>query len=229
MSEQNQPESAVGNVAPVVVLLFCAIVGVELVFTLAAQGIIGGKMGIGWRLAAVQDWGLPGPLVSWMWENGRWPASELVRFVSYPFIHGEFTQMIFAGVITLALGKYVGDNFSAPAVLAVFFTASIAGGLVWGLLSADKSYLIGAYPGAYGLIGAFSYILWLRLGQLGENQLKAFQLIGVLLAIQFVLGMLFGTGTTWIGELAGFAAGFAVSFLVSPGGFARLRASIQRS
>lgn len=222
-------QSPVGNVAPVVVLLFCAIVAVELVFTLAAQGIIGGKTGIGWRLGAVQDWGLPGQLVSWMWENGRWPTSELVRFLTYPFVHGGFSQMLFAGVITLALGKYVGDSFRALAVLAVFFSASIVGGLAWGLLSGDKSYLIGAYPGAYGLIGAFSYILWLRLGQMGESQIKAFQLIGVLLAIQLVLGLAFGMGTTWIAELAGFATGFLVSFLVSPGGFARLRARIQRS
>ncbi len=229
MSGHNQPVSPVGQVAPVVVLLFCAIVAVELVFTLAAQGVIGGKTGIGWRLAAVQDWGLPGPLVSWMWENGRWPASELVRLVSYPFVHGNFTQAVFAGAIALALGKFVGDIFSAVSVLVVFFAASIVGGLVWGLLSGDKSYLIGAYPGAYGLIGAFSYILWLRSGQTGESQLKAFQLIGMLLAIQLVLGVFFGIGTTWIAELSGFATGFAVSFLVSPGGFARLRARIQRS
>ena len=229
MSDQIENESPVGKVAPVVVLLFCVIVGVELVFTLAAQGIIGGKMGIGWRLAAVQDYGLPGPLVSWMWENGRWPTSELARFVTYPFIHGSFTQMLFAGVITLALGKFVGDSFNALAVLVVFFVSCIVGGLAWGLLSGDKSYLIGAYPGAYGLIGAFSYMLWLRLGQLGDNQLKAFKLIGVLLAIQLVLGLAFGMGTTWIAELAGFATGFVVSFLVSPGGYARLRARIQRS
>ena len=229
MSGPNHPVSPVGKVAPVVVLLFCAIVIVELVFTLAAQGILGGKMGIGWRLAAVQDWGLPGPLVNWMWENDRWPASELVRLATYPFIHGSFTQMLFAGVITLALGKFVGDSFNALALLVVFFSATIVGGLVWGLLSGDKSYLIGAYPGAYGLIGAFSYIVWHRLGQMGESQIKAFQLIGVLLAIQLVLGLAFGMGTTWIAELTGFATGFLVSFFVSPGGFARLRARIQRN
>lgn len=220
-------QSAVGKVAPAVVVLFCAMVAVELVFTLAERGIVGGRMGIGWRLAAMQDYGLPGGLVPWMWESGRWPMEELLRLLTYPFLHSDFVGMIFAGAITLALGKFVGDSLGGLGVVLVFFIASIAGGVTWSALSGDKSYLVGAYPGAYGLIGSFSYILWTRLGALGENQLKAFQLIGMLLLIQLILGALFGAGTLWIAELAGFVAGFAASPLVSPGSLARLRQRIR--
>mgnify|MGYP001943142817 CR=1 FL=1 len=222
-------ESAVDKVAPVVVALFCIMVAVEGVFTLAEQGVIGGRLGIGWRLAAVQDFGLPGRLVPLMLERGEWPLGQLSRLLTYPFLHGDFTGMIFGAVITLALGKFVGDSFHPLAVLAVFFSASVVGGLVWGLVSGDQTYLIGALPAGYGLIGAFSFIMWSRLKLLGESQLKAFQLIGMLLAIQLVLGVLFGGGTSWIAELAGFATGFALSFLVCPGGFARLRAGIRRT
>ncbi|MBU2983505.1 rhomboid family intramembrane serine protease [Lentibacter algarum] len=222
-------DSAVGKVAPVVIALFCVMVAVEGVFTLAEQGVIGGRLGIGWRLAAVQDYGLPGRLVPLMVERGEWPLAELSRFVTYPFLHGDFIGMVFGAVITLALGKFVGDSFHALAVVVIFFGASVAGGLVWGLVSGDQSYLIGALPGGYGLIGAFSFILWRRLKTMGESQIKAFQLIGMLLFIQLVLGVLFGAGTAWIAELAGFATGFGLSFLVSPGGFARLRARIRRA
>jgi hypothetical protein len=109
----------------------------------------------------------------------------------------------------------------------VFFAASICGALVWGLTKADAGLLIGGYPGAYGLIGAFSYILWVQLRSVGQPQIRAFQLIGFLMMIRLVLGLLFGSDGVWIAELSGFVVGFALSFIVSPGGFVRLRAFIR--
>jgi hypothetical protein len=87
--------------------------------------------------------------------------------------------------------------------------------------------LIGAYPAAYGLIGAFTYILWVQLRVLGAPQIRAFQLIGFLLAIRLLLGLLFGSDGVWVAECVGFATGFGLSFLVSPGGFQRLRDAIR--
>ena len=64
-------------------------------------------------------------------------------------------------------------------------------------------------------------------GAMGENQLNAFRLIGVLLAIQFLFGLIFGGNSVWIAELAGFAIGFVMAPVLVPGGFmaavARLR------
>jgi NhaP-type Na+/H+ and K+/H+ antiporter len=45
--------------------------------------------------------------------------------------------------------------------------------------------------------------------------------------IRLVLGLLFGSDGVWIAELTGFVVGFALSFIVSPGGFVRLRAFIR--
>jgi membrane associated rhomboid family serine protease len=87
--------------------------------------------------------------------------------------------------------------------------------------------LFGAYPAVYGLIGAFTYLLWLRLGQAGENRLQAFRLIGMLLAIQLVFGALFGSSPQWLGDVGGFLAGGATAVLVAPGGFAALRARLR--
>jgi membrane associated rhomboid family serine protease len=43
-----------------------------------------------------------------------------------------------------------------------------------------------------------------------------------------LFGLLFGVGWYWVAELAGFAAGFLLSFVVSPGGIARLRDQIRQ-
>ena len=127
----------------------------------------------------------------------------------------------------LALGKFVGEVFSPAATLATFFLSSVFGALVFGLILDGAVPLIGAFPGIYGLIGAFTYILWLRLGQAGEDQLRAFQLIGFLLGLQLIYGLLFGAGVQWIAELAGFAAGFGMSTVLAPGGFAALLAKLR--
>ena len=59
-------------------------------------------------------------------------------------------------------------------------------------------------------------------GVAGENQYRAFTLIGLLLAIQLVFGALFGSSNDWVAEVSGFAVGFAISPLLAPGGFRRV-------
>ena len=93
------------NPLPLTVVLLVAIMAiVEGAFTLGARGLIGGPDAVGWRAAAIQDFGFSNRAVGWMLENGVLRVDYLIRFVTYPFVHASFTQMIFAAVITLALG-----------------------------------------------------------------------------------------------------------------------------
>ena len=227
---QNQGGFHTGPVNPlprVVIALFAVVMGIEALFSLGAQGIIGGPQAIGWRLGAIQGYAFSAEIFQWMLANGRWPVEHLARFVTYPFIHGNFTHALFAGVMLLALGKFVGEVFRGWAVLAVFFGASIGGAAIYGLLAGSPIPLLGAFPGVYGLIGAFTYLLWLRLGQEGGPQIRAFTLIAFLMGIQLIFGILFGGSRDWIADLSGFVFGFALSFVVSPGGFARLREKLR--
>jgi membrane associated rhomboid family serine protease len=223
MSSPTPPTPAVNPVAPVVIALFFVIIGVEAAFTLGAQGFVGGPNAVGWRVAAIQNYGFSAVIFDWMWTNGRWPAEHLIRFVTYPFVHGSFIHAFFAGGMLLALGKFVGDVFSQLATLAVFVGSCAIGALAYGALLDDQIPLFGAFPGVYGMIGAFTYLLWLRLGAEGAQQSRAFVLIGALMAIQLVFGLLFGGSNVWVADLAGFAAGFGLSFFLSPGGWAKLR------
>lgn len=88
--------------------------------------------------------------------------------------------------------------------------------------------LIGAYPAVYGLIGAFTFLLWVNLARVGANKYRAFSLIGALLFFQLVFGLLFGAGWDWVADITGFAAGFLLSFVVSPGGWARVMDKIRQ-
>ncbi|MFP4240234.1 MAG: rhomboid family intramembrane serine protease [Rhodosalinus sp.] len=218
----------VNPLPPVVVALFLLIVAVEVAFSLGARGLAGGPGAVGWRAAAIETYGFNAAILDWMRVTGQWPLEHLQRFVTYPFVHASFTHALFAAIMLLALGKMVGEVFGAVATLGVFAVSSVVGAAVFGLLLGGSQWLLGAFPGVYGLIGAFTWLLWMRLGQMGAQQIRAFTLIGVLLGIQLISGLLFGPYNDWIADLAGFGAGFLMSFFVSPGGWTRLRARMRR-
>lgn len=221
-------QSPLNPLPPVVWLLALPIAAIELAAQAGSNGLIGGQTGLGWRLEMVQRLALAPDMLDRMWQSGQWPTDYLMRFVTYPFVHVNFTHALFVTVFLLALGKMVAEIFRPWAVLAVFFGAAIAGGVVYSLVPAAQIGLIGGYPAVYGLIGAFTFILWARLGAQNANRYRAFSLIGMLLGFQLVFGLLFGAGWDWVAEVAGFAAGFSLSFVVGPGGPAHLLAAIRQ-
>lgn len=212
---------------PVVVALALVIFGIELVLTMGAEGLIGGPRAVGWRSELINDYAFSDVVWEWMLAHDRWPPEHLIRFVTYPFVHVGFTHMLFVVVFLLALGKMVGEAFGTFAVLAIFFGSAVIGALAFALLTDEPSALVGGYPAVYGLIGAFSYIRFTDLGARGENRMGAFTLIGMLLAIQLLFGIFFDSTLDWVAEVSGFGAGFALSFVVSPGGWQRLLARMR--
>lgn len=209
----------VNPIPPVIIGLCVIIVVVEVVLSMAGSGLIGGQQGIGWRNAAIQDYGFAPSVWDQMIEQGDYSFDILKRFITYAFVHGSTTQAIFGTVILLALGKFVGDVFHPLAVLAVFFLSGIVGAAVYGATVGRNIGLVGVYPPDYGLIGAFTYLQWLRLGRLGQNQLQAFRMIGFLMAFQLVFAVLFGGSPSWIADISGFVTGLFLSILVAPGGW----------
>jgi len=223
------PPSVVNPLPGSVLLLAAALFGVEAVLMAARAGLLGGPAGgEDWRIALIQRFAFSGEVWRWMAETGRWAPEHLVRLVSYAFVHGGFTHMAFVTVFVLALGKLVGETFSNAAVLIVFFVATVVGALAYAVLLNDPRPLFGGFPGAYGLIGSYTFILWVGYGAVNANQLRAFTLIGALLGIQLLFGLFFETGNDWVAEVAGFAAGFALSPVLAPGGVGRALARLRR-
>lgn len=221
-------EPPVNPIPPVIILLVLAMALVEGTLSLAEAGIVGGRTGIGWRIAAIQDYAVSPLVLDVIMTRSDYAFDLTRRFVTYPFVHGNFTHALFCMALLLALGKFVGDAIGSVKTLAVFIGSAIFGALVFSLLAHDTSSVFGGYPPVFGLIGAYTYLLWLRLGQTGGNQLAAFRLIGFLLALQLVFGLLFGSSQTWIAELAGFAFGFGIATILVPGGWAALLARMRQ-
>lgn len=213
--------SPLNPLPPVVWLLLIPVVAMELVVSAGTLGLAGGQTGIGWRQDALQQFALAPAMLPRMAETGTWPFEMWRRFFTYPFVHGNFTHALFVAVFILAIGKMVAEVFRPWAVLAIFFGSALAGAVAYSLTPGAEIALFGGYPAVYGLIGAFTWLIWTRLGARNENRMRAFSLIGFLLGVQLLFGLIFGSGLDWVAEVTGFVAGFALSFLVAPGGPAR--------
>lgn len=218
----------VNPLPPIVIVLFLALVGPEIMFFLGEKGLIGGREAVGWRLEYVQRYGFSGDIFDWMITNGRYPLEHAIRLISYIFVHESFTSTLFAAVLTLALGKMVGEALGQVAVAVLFLGGGIFGALVYGLLLNDSTWLMGGFPAVYGLIGGYSFVMWMYLNATGEQQLRAFSLIAMLLGLQLIWGVLFGPTVGWVADLAGFVFGFMACTLLVPGAMARIMQALRR-
>ena len=220
--DYQRPESPINALPPVVILLTLLIVGIEAVLQLANAGLIGGPRGVGWRIAAIEEFGYSAAVLDRVWVAGDYSFDMLKRFVTYPFLNVQLTQVAFCAGLTLALGKFPAETYGQWRMLAIYILTAIAGAIVFGLFVDGRFPLLGGFTPVYGLIGAYTYALWLSLGEAGENRIMAFRLIGFLLLIQLIFGLIFGSNSQWIAELAGFFAGFALATVLAPGGWGAL-------
>ncbi len=220
------------NPLPAVVwLLVLPIAAVEIVLAVTAG--IGSNTFVGWRSQAIEATAFSGLLWDRMIEVGDYSPRNLLRLVSYVFVQWNYVQALFVCVFTLALGKYVGEIYRWWAVAVVFFFSAAVGAVAYGALLDVQLPLVGGYPAAYGLIGALTFIIWTRLGAEGVNRARAFLFIGALMVWQLGFGavefLYYGqTDFYFVAELAGFAAGFLISFVVSPGGWRRVLAKLRQ-
>jgi len=215
-------ESPINPLPPIVVALALVIFTVELIFQAGTRGLVGGPEAVGWRLEAMREYSFSDPVFNWMLQNNRWPVEHLKRFVTYPFVHASFTHMLMVLVFLLALGKMVGEIFGTIAVLVIFFMSAAVGALVYGLVLDEQYPLIGGYPAVYGLIGSYTFMLWVSLTGTGNTQFRAFSLIGILMGLQLVFGLVFDANKDWLADLFGFFTGFFVSMLMVPGVWGRI-------
>ncbi|AML51463.1 rhomboid family intramembrane serine protease [Falsihalocynthiibacter arcticus] len=218
------------NALPIAVVgLVMVIVAVEIILSLASSGLIGGPEAIAWRRDAILDYSVLGQIITPYLETGRYEPEVLGRFVTYSFVHQNFTSMAFVAVFILALGKMTAEAFGNFAFLLIYFASTIVGAVLYWMIFREEAVLIGGYVGAFGLIGAFTFVRWVSLSLNGSKQYQAFYLIGMFMGLRLVFGVLFGGSNDWVAELIGFFVGFFLSFVLVPGGAKAILVKLRRS
>lgn len=212
----------------VVTVLSVVIGGIELIFQLAEAGLLAKGQSVGLRISLVEQFAFSDPLFDRMRAIGTYPPEHMMRIISYVFFHRDLIHTIFALVFILAIGKFVAEILHPVAVLAIFFMSAGVGAILYSLFINENMILIGAYPAVYGLIGAFTWLRFSDLKEIGESGLQAFSLIFFLMIISLVYKLLFGGTEEWVADLMGFATGFVISGFISPGGKDRLQMFLQK-
>ena len=222
------PPPVFNSMPPVVVALFAVIGVVELWFTLGPNFISGAET-VAWRRQAIERFGVTPQIVHWMIEKNHYPLDQLARFVTFSFIHSSMINTAVSCALFLAMGKMVGSAFQSIALLVFFIGSAVVGALAFSFAAPDGGWLFGSFAGIYGLIGAYSFMMWITLRVHKAPQGQAFHLIAFLMGIQLLFGMIFGGNSTWIADLIGFATGFILSFFLIPGGFSRVLEMLRKS
>ena len=219
------PQSAVNTLPASVTLLFLPIVAVQGFIAGMESGLWGHGMT---RLHVLQTLFFAPDYAQELIGRRIWAFDMLYRFVSYPFVNASFLQAVFGSVFLLALGKFVGEVLGDTAVFAVFFGSAIAGAVAYMGFTQDSYPLFGAFAPSYGLIGAFSFVLFASSGDARAQPFAAFQLLGILMAINLGFSLIGGGPKTWVADLAAAAAGFLIVAALRPGGIAYVIAKLRR-
>ena len=223
MFSENMNASPVNPIPPVIIVVACLVIAPELVLQAAEHGWVGGPAAIGWRNTLIERYGFFDQLFEHMRQTRQAPPTDLLRLVSYAFVHFSMMHALFATIMILALGKRVAEEFSTVSVLVILFLASVVGPIVYGLIFTFSYPLVGAFPAVYGLLGAYTWILWLALDGKGHARWSAFRLIGFLMVLQLVYLLIAGGTNDWLANLAGFVLGFGMSFVLAPDARPRLQ------
>ncbi len=227
MMSPDADASPFGDIPPAVVALAALLALPELVFQAGQAGFIGGAGGVAFRSWAMERFGFFDAVFEQWWLTGEAGPDTLWRFVTYGFVHWGTLHVMVSVVLVLAMGKFVSNVFRPWAIWTVFLVSLAAGALVHGLVTSVGTPLLGGYPGAYGLIGLFTWLRWVVARMRGENQLAAFAVILVLVALQSTVSLMDGNWHGFWPRLAGFAAGFGMAWLVVPGGLSALHRKIR--
>lgn len=210
------------KISPIVLLMAGLMILVEIGALAGTAGfLVAGEQSEGFRLLIYRDYAFSPEL--WQHNIDAWsfPPADLLRLLTYSFLHDSFIGLAFGVVLFVAFGKGVSERFGPWAVVLTFFVGAIVGAVVYGTFLPTKFWLSGAFNGDYALIGAFSFARWSDLKSRGGPQILAFRLIIMLLIAQLIFGALAivlgqGSNWAWAGELAAFITGFLLAFLFEP-------------
>ena len=216
MEHNNVNSPLINPLPPVILIITLLLVVVEIIFQIVEVGLLSSFSNEITRNNVIVNYAFFGSLQDWMISNLNFEWSFLFRYLTFPFIHFNFLQTVIAIVMFLALGKMVCEVYNGFLFLILIISSSFCGAFFYGLLLDDQFPLVGAFPAIYGLIGAYTYLLWVSMKFLGARSANAFILVAVLLGIQIIFKIAFNGSNDWVADLFGFLTGFLFASLMQP-------------
>lgn len=201
--------------------------GVVIAFILLNLVVFGWEVSAGEAFAArVTAWGVvPARLTSALGEPGVLPG-ELLTIFSSMFMHGDLLHFLGNMWFLWIFGDNVEDRFGHVRFVLFYLAAGIVAAVSQVVVDPSSAIpMVGASGAIAGVLGAylrfyptarvlavvpiFIFLQFLRI--------PALIFLGLWFALQIFSSLAGGTGVAWWAHIAGFVAGFALSFLAPRG------------
>ncbi len=180
------------------------LIAVELLLQASEIGILpGGSLRDG---AFIYGALWPG-LVHDNWQPA-YAGQKYVMLLSYGFLHAGLFHMAMNTVVILGLGKRLGAVLSNGQLLLTFGLSTVAGGVMFLLLSRGDIPVVGASGAVFGFFGVWKALEYVARRRMGLSMVPIWQFIGVLALLNVALWYMAGGLLAWQAHLGGFIAGW---------------------
>lgn len=185
-------------------------VGIEALLQAADCGLVGSPH---WRGVAYQNGAFwAGLLHNW---RPNYPGQPLAMFLSYAFFHDGLGHLA-GNMLTLwLLGRRLIDKLGAKAFFMLYLSASLGGGVGFGLLSQSPHPMVGASGALFGLAGAAILLEATERHRLGITLWPIGGVILGLILLNALMWLALDGILAWQTHLGGFVTGAAVSVIWS--------------
>ncbi|MER5173858.1 rhomboid family intramembrane serine protease [Thioclava kandeliae] len=149
----------------------------------------------------------PGLLYGW---HANYAFQPEVMFVTYGFLHANFTHIFFNMITLYSLGRALILEGGPRSFVGVYFVSLVGGGVGYAWLASGPLPMVGASGALFGLAGA---LLWCRLHDdwreisLTEGLKAVFWPVVILVGLNFVMYFAMSGQLAWQTHLGGFISG----------------------
>ena len=208
------------GIPPTAIALAALIVVPELLLVVADMlpGLDRGA-GSDYRRFAVVSFGFWPGAIEQSLRGGIPGLAELQTFLTYSFVHLSLVDAILNAIFVLVAYRILGNSARELRCVLAFLVAAAVGALAYYYFAADDYPLLGATPGALGLLGvtAAACVISGAVGPdrpLGSISKTILILPALIVGFDLLASMIGGARPYWVADLAGLAAGFIAAPLV---------------
>jgi rhomboid protease GluP len=195
----------------IVITLIGLCVAIEVSLQLADLGLIGTQR---LRQTAYEFGGFwPGLLDNW---RPNFTGQPWTMFVTYSFLHGGLTHLIFNMVTLWSLSPAVLKRVGGRGFLMLYGAAVIGGAIGYALLNSGAQPMVGASGALFGLAGGL--LAWTYTDRFTAQQglWPIAQAVVLLIALNLALWWAMDGQLAWETHLGGFVTGWLFAMIIDP-------------
>jgi len=139
---------------------------------------------------------------------------QIWRLITPVFLHASISHILLNMYALFVLGKALESSYGHSRFLLLYFISAFAGNVLSYIMTANAS--LGASTAIFGLIGAEAIFVIRNKRFYGTRYRSTIANIGMIIALNLVIGFLPGTSIDYWGHIGGLIGGCLFAYLAGP-------------